>query len=524
MALLYRSLRELLRFGVDLYFIDVQTTGKQNIPSDGPMIFAANHPNSIMDTVVLGTRTDRMISYMARSGLFDNPLVAFVFNRTGVIPVYKKPGEGASNEDSFRRAYEVLEEGGCIGIFPEGRNSMERQVLEIKTGTARIALGAVKRCDYELPVKIVPVGLNFENRDKFFSRVLVRFGEPIDVRKWADAHKEDERAACRDLTLAIENGIRTAATHIEGFRVLDLVKDVAEIYGRDLMATVIDERENEKRSHSSTFDELRIDSDEEWSDDPIVADIMSADEGRSIRKWLMDEVKSTTARSYEDLDEQFWMLERIALALRYFQATDPELVNRMKAKVWLYKDHLRQVRLRSDFLDRPPETLSFRKEAMKFTVYAISFGLPALYGFLHNILPWILTGAAASRAPDEAMRAFTGLLAGLVIYGGWYGLLVTLMYGASGSYLLAGVYAASLPISGFFALRYASELGRYRSRILTRTLFQTERRLIRQLQAERAELIETFDILRKQFLQAEEAGLVDSLDDGHPLKTMSEEE
>jgi len=509
MSLLYRSLREILRTAVELFYVDIQSTGKQQIPARGPVIFAANHPNSIMDTVILGSQTDRQISYMAKHGLFKNPIVSFVFDQCGVIPVYRNPGAEGSNDDSFRRAFEVLEHGGVIGIFPEGQNSMEAEVLDIKTGTARIALGAERLHDYTLGVQVIPVGLNFEDRDEFLSRVLVRFSEPIMVADYADLHREDERAAVRALTAEIQERIRGAATHIQGFRILDLVKDIEEIYGKRLLSTIAAEKDAEIRSFSSTFSDLVGD---DFDDAAIVAELAS-DGGRSLRSWLFDEVRSTK-KPIDSLDDKFWVKTRIAEAIRYFEGSDPALLNDMKVRVWRYKDHLRQVRLRHEFLDRPPESLSFRVEAFKFTVYAMMFFLPAIWGFIHNVVPYLITKLLALTAPDEAMRAIRGFLVGIFVFGCWYtGLFVALEI-ATGDFFFAAVYLATLPVSGFFFLRYRSRLSRYRSRILTRTLFQTEKQLVVRLRREREKLLEEFDAMRSKFLEAEELAAADFLASG----------
>lgn len=89
MSRLYRTVRFILRRGVEVYFVDIQASGKELIPEEGPLILAANHPNSIMDTVMLGTQTRREIRYMARSGLFKNLAVRAIFNKFGVIPIYR---------------------------------------------------------------------------------------------------------------------------------------------------------------------------------------------------------------------------------------------------------------------------------------------------------------------------------------------------------------------------------------------------------------------------------------------------
>ena len=503
MSILYTGLRKILSYAVELYYVDVQSIGRELIPEDGPVIFAANHPNSIMDTVVLGTQNDREISYMAKSGLFKNPAVAWLFNQCGVIPVYKKTGPGKTNDDSFRRAYEVLENGGTIGIFPEGRNSGEREMYEIKTGTSRIALGAESKNNYELGIRIVPVGLNFENRDQFLTSVLVRFGEPINVSDYRAEHLADDRAAVRSLTDEIQTRIQQLATHIEGERNVELVQDILKIYGRDLLIAIEERRKTERTTTSVDFDSLR---EVDFDFGGIEEDILKTKDPRGLRNWLFDEIKQTRKKS--DLDDHFFLKERVADALQHYEQAHPELVDEMKIEVWKYKDHLRQVHLKHNFATRDPETLSFRKEAFRFTTYMLAGAIPAAWGFVHNALPYFLTWSFSIRAPDEAQRAIRGLSLGAVAYPLLYAPFLYLIWAVSQRWWVVLIYGISMPIFGFFFLRYRRQLARYRGRILTRTLFQTERHLLTSLQAEREELIASFDFLRQDFLASEEAGLV----------------
>lgn len=505
MPLLYRSLRTLLSLAVDLYFVDVQATGRAHVPADGPVIFAANHPNSIMDTVILGTQVRRQIHYMARSGLFDNPVVAAIFDRCGVIPIHKQPADDTSNVEAFEHAYHVLEQGLALGIFPEGQNSLEREVLRIKTGTARIALAAEARNDYALGVQIVPVGLNFENRDQFLSKVLIRFGEPIAAADYAARHRAEPREAVRELTAAIAERIRVAATHIEGQKVRHLVEYVDQIYGRRLLDNMVAWRE--KQSAGYSFEDLRSGK----VDDALLVDaLVDDDDEPGLTKRLFDLVRIGGRHGdAEDLEQRLWVQRRIAEALTYYERTEPELVERVQMRVWRYADHVRQVRLRMDFHERPPQTLSIRKEALKFTAYAVLLAVPAVWGLINNFVPYNLTRFATLAAPDEAIRAITALVAGTVFFGLFHlGQTAALWWLTGGDWLVALAYLLTLPVSGFLFLRYRRQLSRYRSRILTRTLFRTERHLIENLDRERAELVAIFDDLRDRFREAEEAGRV----------------
>ena len=79
MAAVYSVARRFFRRAAGLYFVDVQEEGEAHVPRTGPVVFAANHPNSLMDTVLLGSRVPRNIHYLARSGLFAHPLAAAAF-------------------------------------------------------------------------------------------------------------------------------------------------------------------------------------------------------------------------------------------------------------------------------------------------------------------------------------------------------------------------------------------------------------------------------------------------------------
>lgn len=467
MSTLYHMLRRATNLGLELYFVDIQSRGEEHIPDEGPVIFAANHPNSIMDTVLLGTRTSRQVHYMARSGLFDNPLVAALFDRCGVIPVYRSQDgtDKSKNQSSFERAYEVLEQGGCLGIFPEGKNSRERRVLDIKTGTARIALGAEARNDFELGVKIIPVGLNFLDRDRFLTSVLLRFGEPIEAARWREAHAEDDRQAVRDLTAAIQEGIQAQAVHVENDLIAEVSEALVQISGGELLEDLASSQEEPAAP-------LR--------------------EVRGLRKDLFDALRSvdTQREEVDALEESMALRQRLADALARRREDDPFEVARLRAAIRRYRDHLAQVRLRHDLGAQHPATLSSRRDGVKLTLYAILYGPFAMWGLIHNILPYQLARLAALRAPDEAIRAMTAFLAGLVLFSGWYALIGWGLWTWSDRTLwFALVYVATLPVTGFFFLRYRSRVAIWRDRILARTLFRTRRNLAEALLRERERLI-----------------------------------
>ncbi len=477
MSRFYRSVRFILRRAVGIYFYEIKATGQSRIPDSDPLIFASNHPNSLMDTVLLATQTDRQIQYMARSGLFSqNALFSAFLNHIGVIPIYRRQdGEGTDqNTDSFVRAYEALEDGGCIGIFPEGQNSPDRKVQQIKTGTARIALATEERNSFSLGLKIQPVGLNFQERTRFLSRVLIRFGQPIDVRDYADIYAESPRQAVIDLTETISTSMRRLATHIEDDRNRRLVMNIQEIYGHQLARRLIAEFDGDHHSPMTA----RLLTDEERAD-------LDDDHG---------------------LIDRFDVEQRIADAVAYYQEHDPGKVARVRMDIRRYQDHLQQVRLRHELVEDGFDGLtsgSPRLEAIGMTAYAVGLGPIAIYGLINNFIPAFIVREVARRQTDETRIAFAGFATGLLLF--------PLFYAAQGWALwqlneqalwVAIVYVATLIPAGLFFLRWWRQLLAYRDRILSRTLFRSRQNLLDTLENERQSLIETFEDMRVNYLQA----------------------
>ena len=479
MSQLYHVLRRVLSFGLDLYFVDIQKHGTENVPKWGPVIFAANHPNSIMDTMILGFCSDRQVHYMARSGLFEYMPLKFIFDRCGVIPIYRSQDgtDKSKNTSSFEAAYELLEDGKVLGIFPEGRNSQEWRLLDIKTGTARIALGAEARNDFDLGVRVVPVGLNYQDRDRFLTSVLLRFGEPIDIRKWKEQYAGDDREAVRDLTRTIQEGIESQTLHVENAVIWEMARALARIGSRAYLRELTEEREG--------LDELVRKSEARR---------------KSFTKGIINRMRFVERAPR--LSEHFDSEQLLSDALEHKLDKDPLAFAELRASVRQYEDHLAQVKLHHDFAQRHPSTLSSRKEGAKLTVYALLVSPFAAWGFIHNVLPYQLARLAALRAPDEAIRAMTAFVFGTVFFSAWYALIGWgLWVWNEESLVEASIYVSSLPVAGFIFLRYRRRVAGWRRKILARTLFRTRQNLVNTLFDERERLSERVAELLDDYLE-----------------------
>ncbi len=186
---------------VRLYYPHRNIEGGERIARGGPVVFVANHPNGLLDPLLVRVMTGRRARFLAKSTLFSNPAGRLAMDAFGSIPIYRakeSSGKDASrNEESFARCRAALASGEALALFPEGVSHSDPQMKPLKTGAARIALSSGERAPELL---VVPLGLFYERKVLFRSRVLVVVGEPLPVAPLLPAYRTDERAAVDALT------------------------------------------------------------------------------------------------------------------------------------------------------------------------------------------------------------------------------------------------------------------------------------------------------------------------------------
>jgi 1-acyl-sn-glycerol-3-phosphate acyltransferase len=211
------------RFGVDsavtglarilqhVFFRETEVVGIERIPRDAPLVFASNHTNSVMDAVLLLALPGAQPRLLGKSTLWSHPVMRPLVVLAGALPVFRRQDPGvdvAGNFSTFARCHDALAARINIALFPEGTSHNERYRLPLKTGAARIVLEAEARRG-PLGIRIVPVGLNYEAKDRFRSRVRVHVGHPIDPAAEIARYATEPGAAVRALTARIADGLDT---------------------------------------------------------------------------------------------------------------------------------------------------------------------------------------------------------------------------------------------------------------------------------------------------------------------------
>lgn len=174
------------------------------VPRDGVYLVVANHPNGLIDPVLVRILLRRRPAFLAKSTFWDNPVSRWTMLASHALPVYRAhEGDTAKNDETFRLCRELLKGGGWLALFPEGKSHSEPTLLALKTGAARIALSTLDEAP-GLPLRVLPLGLLYEDKVVFRSRAVGSVGEPVEIADLLDAYRADPRQATEVLTERIE--------------------------------------------------------------------------------------------------------------------------------------------------------------------------------------------------------------------------------------------------------------------------------------------------------------------------------
>src|SRR5439155_1224675 len=147
-----------------IFFRRIEISGLERVPREGPVIFVLNHPNGLIDPGFLLCLAPRRVSFLAKAPLFRMPVIGIFCRAFEAIPVHRRQDEGSDpshNRETFETARAVLARGGAIAICPEGKSHSDPKLRPLKTGAARIALGAAAALTGPAPIRIVPAGLYY---------------------------------------------------------------------------------------------------------------------------------------------------------------------------------------------------------------------------------------------------------------------------------------------------------------------------------------------------------------------------
>jgi 1-acyl-sn-glycerol-3-phosphate acyltransferase len=436
--ILYRVLRAFGRLALRWFYRDIEVLGLEHLPARGPVLLASNHPNALVDALVIGCTLQRPVTLTAKATLLENPITRWLLRSVGVVPLRRAsddasrssgvPLDPARNAAAFAAVLDALQAGRLVLLFPEGKSHSEPELAPLKTGLARMALMARdERQVRGLP--IIPVGLTFERKWEPRSRVLMHVGMPVSVD--AVPPNVDQVAA---LTAQVNAGLREVTLNFpsadEAKRVLAVSGLLAEVFGefRPLGAPNPPLAESVQLAHR------------------ISALAPRADLEPSVASRLDNFLDRFT--SFENTTQQ-----------HLIAASDVQMATDLTPGVWF---------------------------TIRELLIAAVAGPLALWGRVNHWVPLRLArllGRRTSRTPDEP--AMNTIVIGLVLVLLFY-VAQTVFVGWFLGWWIAAVYAISLPLSATWDIRYADRRRRAMARIRTYLSFRGDPHLQQRLLGELA--------------------------------------
>lgn len=457
-SLLDRVLLALCRLLLRVFFRRLEIVGRENLPrgDQQPWIVVANHGNSLIDPLLVIGALPRMPRMLAKSTLWKKPSLRIWLQLAAVIPVYRKQDDvdTAQNQQMFSRCHELLRDGGVMSLFPEGISHDEPYLQPLKTGAARIALEAGERFAQEVPggldVRIIPMGLDFEEKTRFRSRALVRIGKPLRASTYQAAYAERGFETVRELTADIEAALRDVTVNTETWEQAHLIRRAADLTAR--------------------------------LDREAPGELPLAERAELSQQFIA---------SYQRLRE-----------------TKPARLEGLAEQVRAYNALLDATGLRDDQVGaRYPLTLVLRY--LLRSVLLLLFHLPlAMVGTVLNYLPYRLSGWFADRFAEEPEQPATyKLFSGLFLFPvTWLALALAFGLGAFGlfsSNLGSGNFWIGLgigllaPLSGWIALRFHEQRRRFQAEVRAYLKLRTRQRTADELRRRRRAIYREVEELAK---------------------------
>ena len=188
---------------------------KEILNAEGPLLIAANHPNSFLDAVLLCTLFKKPVYSLARGDVFANNFFAKILRALKMLPVYRL-SEGPENLDenykTFDECIKVFRKNGIVLIFSEGACVNEWNLRPLKKGTARLIIQA---WDERIPLKIIPAGINYSSFSRFGKNIILNFGEPITPEDFPFLPNEAHGTKIQFINSAIKKELEKSVVQVK---------------------------------------------------------------------------------------------------------------------------------------------------------------------------------------------------------------------------------------------------------------------------------------------------------------------
>ncbi len=444
--MLYAFLKFIVQLATRVFYREVSVKNKDLIPKEKnkALLIVANHPNTFMDPILIGSILTQEVHFLTNGGVFKTKFLHWLLGQLNMIPIFRskdKNGGNKQNQKTFEKCYEHLKSQKSILIFPEGTSVIERKIRPVKTGTARIGLGAEVFNDFKTKVEILPIGLNYEAQNYFRSKVHIRIGEMIPIKNYKELLEENEDKAVRVLTQDIQTSLEKLTVVTENEQEDEMIRNIETIYKH------------------------------EWQSE----------------------------LSSEQKEKDYVLAKVLTNAVAYFKKEDSKQITVLQTKLNTYFNELEQHNIHDRNIHS--STVNFLFDSL----FLIIFSPIYLYGLLNNYLAYRLPSFLTYKiTKDETYFAPITLSFGILSFSILYTLQIWSFYTyISSEPLPLIIYVTSLPITGIFTFSFWKKIQLFKQEMTWRKV-KKSKEIAQKLHLQRQEIIELLTMHKKTFFENKE--------------------
>jgi 1-acyl-sn-glycerol-3-phosphate acyltransferase len=443
---MYILLKLIVKIALKVFYRDIHVQVKGKIPANGPLIVVSNHPNTFMDPIVIASILSQQVYFLTNGSVFKNPFISWLLGKMHMIPIYRKEdvnGQTPDNRASFAKCFDFLADKGTLLIFPEGSSVHERRLRKLKTGTARIALGAEAEHNFNLGVQILTIGLNYSDPIRFRSELFIKVDAPISVASYQARYSKDPVETVNQLTEDIRTRLEKHVIVTRHQEEDNLVRSIEAVYKSRLVS------------------ELGID---------------------------------------EEPEQEFRLTRNILEAIRFFEEHTPDRLQTLQTRLADYEMCLQQLGLKDAVFQNKGMKQGVSSSLLKALYMIICFPV-YVYGLINNYIPYIIPSKVAHLVTrDEVYIAPIMMTTGIFSFSISYAVQLLLFdQFIDKSAWLTAAYAVSLPVSGFYVLHYWNYLIAFYSNWTFASLFRSRKSQIATLIRKRVAILIDLDKAFKEY-------------------------
>lgn len=377
----------------------------ENVPVNDIVIYAPNHQNALMDALAILAIVETQPVFLARADIFKKKAINKILTFLKILPIYRiRDGKESlgNNEAVFRKTIDVLKNKNGLVILPEGNHAGYRKLRTLKKGIARIAFEAEEANDFQLNIKIIPVGLDWSHYYHFRSKLFVNFGEPIPVSDYYEEYKKNPPRGMNLLREKLARDLKKYMIHIDQDKYYDMVDQIRYIYLPQM-----------------------------------------------IKKLGFNNQKQPN---------NFYAQKEIINSLNNFVEAKPEDAEKLSEETKKYTDLLKKLNFRHWVLQKSPFSLigifiQFLLMLILSPVY--------LYGVILNYLPYKIPVWASKKIKDPQFISSIRTVVSLIVLLIYYIPLTVIGLFVLDLWWLKIAFPVSLPFTGLFAFHYYIQLKKW---------------------------------------------------------------